>query len=284
VAGDPARAIEQATGRRPARIAPLGGGCVGEVYRVDMADGETLVAKLGAAGGGLAVEGWMLRYLAGHSALPVPAVIHADDTLVLMSWIDSGDAITAPAETHAAELLAALHDVTAPAYGLERDTVIGGLAQPNARADSWIAFFRDRRLLYMAGEALAAGRLPAAVMTRIEAFAERLDKWIAEPACASLIHGDMWGGNVLVKGGRIAGFVDPAIYYADAEIELAFSTMFATFTAPFFARYGEIRPIRPGFREARCDIYNLYPLLVHTRLFGGGYAHSVDRTLARFGF
>ena len=83
---------------------------------------------------------------------------------------------------------------------------------------------------------------------------------------------------------RIAGFVDPAIYYADAEIELAFSTLFATFSDAFFSRYGEIRPIKPGFFEERCDIYNLYPLLVHTRLFGGHYAGSVERTLKRFGY
>ena len=94
----------------------------------------------------------------------------------------------------------------------------------------------------------------------------------------------MWGGNVLVREGRIAGFVDPAIYYADAEIELAFSTLFSTFGEPFFARYGEIRPMRPGFFEQRRDIYNLYPLLVHTRLFGGHYAGAVKRTLKRFGY
>jgi len=81
----------------------------------------------------------------------------------------------------------------------------------------------------------------------------------------------------------LPGFVDPAIYYADAEVELAFATLFSTFTDPFFRRYAELRPIRPGFREARRDIYNLYPLLVHVRLFGGDYVRSVDRTLARFG-
>jgi fructosamine-3-kinase len=88
---------------------------------------------------------------------------------------------------------------------------------------------------------------------------------------------------VLSKGGRIAGFVDPAIYYADAEIELAFSTLFSTFGEAFFKRYGEIRPLREGFFEERRDIYNLYPLLVHARLFGGSYAQSVDSVLTRFG-
>ncbi len=69
--------------------------------------------------------------------------------------------------------------------------------------------------------------------------------------------------------------------WTDAEIELAFSTLFGTFGEAFFDRYHEIRPLRPGFFEVRRDLYNLYPLLVHTRLFGGGYAASVERTLAR---
>ena len=94
----------------------------------------------------------------------------------------------------------------------------------------------------------------------------------------------MWDGNVLCQNGRIGGFVDPAIYYADPEIELAFATLFNTFDRPFFDRYTEIRPISPGFFEERRHIYNLYPLLVHVRLFGGSYVNSVDGVLQRFGY
>jgi fructosamine-3-kinase len=120
------------------------------------------------------------------------------------------------------------------------------------------------------------------VLGRVETLAGRLDRWISDDARPSLIHGDMWSGNVLTKNGRIAGFVDPAIYYADAEIELAFATLFTTFGDAFFARYSELRPLRSGFFEERRDLYNLYPLLVHVRLFGGGYVGSVERTLARY--
>jgi fructosamine-3-kinase len=250
---------------------------------VCLADGASIVAKLGPPGGGLAVEGWMLGYLAAHTDLPVPEIVHASDTLLLMSHIDAGDAITPAAESHAAELLAALHQVTAPEFGLERDTVIGGLGQPNPRGPAWIPFFRDHRLLYMAREALDAGRLAPRIMGRLETLAGRLDRWLDEPDRASLIHGDMWGGNVLVRNGRIAGFVDPAIYYADPEIELAFSTLFSTFGEAFFRRYGEIRPLRPGFFETRRDLYNLSPLLVHVRLFGGGYVEPIERTLTNLG-
>ena len=128
------------------------------------------------------------------------------------------------------------------------------------------------------------GRLPGAVLSRLHALAGRLDKWLAEPERPSLIHGDMWGGNVLCRDGRISGFVDPAIYYADPEIELAFSTMFGTFGDAFFGPYRELRPMASGFFEERRHLYNLYPLLVHVRLFGGAYAGQVERTLGRFGF
>jgi fructosamine-3-kinase len=283
VAADLAARIEQALGRRPRRLARMSGGCIAEIHRVELEGGDLVVAKLGRAPGALLTEAWMLRYLRQHSALPVPDVLHVDDDLLLMSFIAGGDALDDSAERHAAELLAALHDVTAPRFGLERDTLIGGLRQPNPPTESWLVFFAEQRLLHMAREAHDAGRLPAATLRRIETLAGRLDRWLAEPSRPSLIHGDMWGGNVLAKGGRIAGFVDPAIYYADPEIELAFSTLFSTFGRAFFARYEALRPLRPGFFEERRDLYNLYPLLVHARLFGGGYPASVARTLDRFG-
>ena len=279
----PADLIESATGTRPVRVAPLSGGSLAQVWRVTMPDGATLVAKTADEAGTLALEGWMLGYLAKHSALPLPQVIHAEDRLLLIEHIDAGDPIDADAERHAAELLAALHAVEAPSFGLERDTLIGGLHQPNAPLPRWLDFFRDRRLLYMARDALDAGRLPAAAMRRIERLAARLTEWIGDDARPALIPGDMWSGNVLVKRGRIAGFVDPAIYYADPEIELAFSSLFGSFGRAFFDCYGEIRPLRPGFFEARRDLYNLYPLLVHVRLFGGSYVGSVARTLDRLG-
>lgn len=88
---------------------------------------------------------------------------------------------------------------------------------------------------------------------------------------------------MLAENGRITAFLDPAIYYAHPEIELAFTTLFGTFDHAFFSRYHEKRPIAPDFFEARRDIYNLYPLLVHVRLFGGSYVHSVTRILEQFG-
>lgn len=278
--------IAAALGRPVAAVAALPGGSVAEVVKAALADGGACVAKLGDATARLDIEGRMLAEIAARSALPVPEVLHAAPDLLVMSYIENdGGAITASVERDAAHHLAALHGITAPAFGFPFDTLIGGLGQPNPETASWRDFFRDARLLHMARAGLEAGRIAPALMGRIERFAGALDRFIGEDVKPALLHGDMWAGNVLVKGGRVAGFVDPACYFGDPEIELAFSTLFSTFGDDFFAAYGALRPFdAAGFFEARRDIYNLYPLLVHARLFGGHYAGAVERTLARFGF
>ncbi len=271
-------------GQRPARISPLSGGCVGEVYRVDLANGRSLVAKVdGSSGAALDKEGWMLHYLATKSALPVPDILHSSPDMLLMSLLPGRSSFDARSEAHAAALLAELHAVSAPAYGLDTDTLIGGLHQPNPWTESWIEFFRQQRLLFMARTAYDAGRLPAHILARVETLAGKLERWLEEPSAPALIHGDIWSGNVLAQSGRVTGFLDPAIYYADSEMELAFITLFHTFGDAFFRFYDELHGIRPGFWETRRDLYNLYPLLVHVRLFGGGYVSSVQRILSQFG-
>lgn len=257
----------------------LAGGCIADVRRLTLSDGRDVVAKLGQ---GLALEGFMLTYLADHSRLPVPKVLFCAEDLLVMDYLPTSGALSDAAQEDAADHLAALHGVTAERFGFDRTTVIGGLKQPNAEDTSWCDFFRDQRLMYMTETAVHTKKLPAEVALRIAKLADRLERWIDDTARPSLIHGDMWTGNVLVRNDRIAGFVDPAIYYADPEIELAFSTLFGTFGEAFFKRYAEHRPIRPGFSE-RKDIYNLYPLLVHVRLFGAPYVGDVDMILRRFG-
>ena len=277
-----ADAVEAALGRRPTAARPLPGGCIAEVLRLDFDDGGAPVVVKRAPEGGLATEAYMLEVLARRSELPVPAVLHAGDDLLAMSFIDGDTGLSDAAERDAAHHVAALHAVSGESFGLERDTLIGPLHQPNPRETGWIDFFREHRLRYMADRALEAGNLGARQRDLVERLAGKLEQYLEEPAHPALIHGDLWGGNVLARGGRIAGFVDPAVYYAHPEIELAFSTLFATFGRAFFERYAELAELRPGFFEARRDIYNLYPLLVHATLFGAGYAARVERIAERF--
>ena len=271
-------------GERLRTVRPLGGGCIGEVYRAELEDGTPLVAKVDRGGEShLDREAYMLRYLRDKTDLPVPEVFHGSETLLLMEFVEGTGRFSGEAERHAAELLAALHGITADGYGHERDTLIGSLDQPNPWTEDWVEFFREHRLLYAAGVANAAGRLPDEDMGRVKRLAGRLGNFIDEPNPPALVHGDAWRGNVLARGARISAFLDPAIYHADPEIELAFISLFNSFGDAFVRRYAELRPIRDGFFETRHDLYNLYPLLIHTYYFGGGYLASVRRILDRFG-
>jgi fructosamine-3-kinase len=265
---------------------PVGFGLTG--LDITLADGRRLAVKARAGTGGrepsLELEAFMLGELRRLWDLPVPLVHHAEPDLLVMDFIENdGGAITPSVERHAAELIAALHATKRDRFGYGRDTLIGPLPQPNPETDRWVPFFRDQRLLFMARQAHAEGSLPSAMLGRIEKLASRLDDYLAEPAHPSLLHGDLWTGNLLIRQGRVAGLVDPAIYCGHPEIELAFTTLFGTFGKNFFAAYESVLPLEPGFHELRSELYNLYPRLVHVRLFGAGYLAGIDATLARLG-
>lgn len=297
----PAEAIAAALGRHPLRLAPMSGGCIAEVYRAEFADGTRAAVKWSAEGG-LACEAFMLRYLRRHTALPVPDVLHGDDRLLVLGHVEHDGGLSRAGEREAGRLVAALHGVRGPHFGFERDTVIGPLLQPNPGTGCWLPFFRDQRLLHMADQAHGAGRLPARLRARIDALATRLGDLIEEPAHPALLHGDLWPGNVLAaadpaakpnagradrrapgRRGRVAAFIDPAIYWGHPEMDLAFAGLFPGLGEDFLAGYAEVSPVAPGFRETRRDLYNLWPLLIHVRLFGGGYVGQVERIVARFG-
>ena len=275
-------AVAAACGSRPRARSTLFGGCIAEVYRLDFDDRPPLVAKV-APDGGLAVEGFMLDYLAVNTALPVPATRHVADDLLLMDYVDHVGRRSAAAEEDAAEQLAALHAVSAPAFGFERDTVIGALPQPNPWTRNWCDFYRDQRLLVMGRIARESGRLPAATHRHLERFCTQLEDFIDQPPAPGLVHGDVWAGNVLFAADRVAAFIDPALYFADPEVEIAYIELLSTFGTTFHRRYRALRPLRPGYAEGRRDVYNLFPLLVHTEICGAPYAEMVQDILQRYG-
>jgi fructosamine-3-kinase len=258
----------------------LSGGSVAEVLRVADAAGATRVVKVDRAPSDVAPllrEAAMLRFLGERSTLPVPRVL-ASTAQVLVLQDMPGATGFAGAEGHAAALLAALHDVTAERYGFPFPAAIGGLHQDSTWSSSWRDFFRDRRLLAGARAAVDEGRLPATTARRLERFAARLHDVVDEPPRPALVHGDVWSGNVLSAGDRVTAFLDPATCFADGEQDLAFIALFATAGEAFFAAYEAHRPIRPG-RVERWRAYDLWPLLIHVRLFGGAYVDEVDARL-----
>ena len=263
--------VEELLGSAVKKTLPLGGGCIADVSRLDLADGRQVVAKRGAAG--LELEGWMLSYLAGTGGLTVPEVYHASDELLLIAYLPDEGRMGPAAEEDAARQIAALHSITAEAFGFERETVIAGLPQSNEWTESWPEFFAGQRLLPMARLAHHRGHLDGQTLASVEQLVSKLDQLLA-PGPPALLHGDLWGGNILVLAGNKTAYIDPAIYYGHAEVELAFATLFGSLGEAFFGAYQEIRPIAPGFFETRRDLYNLYPLLVHSAFFGGHYARA----------
>ncbi len=155
--------------REPPVLAPLHGGMIGQVYAATWPDGMRVVVKADPGPESqLDIEGYMLRYLAEQSTLPVPALCHCSRDLLIMEYVAGSSRFDATTETHAAELLAALHAVHAPAAGLERDTLIGALPQPNPWSDSWVDFFGEQRLLHLARLGVELARMPVGLLQRVE--------------------------------------------------------------------------------------------------------------------
>lgn len=277
--------LEEVLGRRPLRLRRIFTSDWAAVERAEMPGGDIFAVKhpLAGARSTTELEARMLRFLASNSELPVPEVMAVTEDLLAMTFVESGGRLDAGAQRDAARHMAKLHDIPSETFGLSFDTLYGPADQPNDPAISWVEFFRERRLLYMARQARDAGRLDDRCFARLTKLGEKLEGLIDEPAAPSLLHGDLWQGNVLVHGGKVAAFVDPAIYFGHAEMDLAFSTLFGTMSAPFFETYRTLRLIEPGFFEVRRDIYNLWPLLGHVLFFGGSYLAQVDAILNRHG-
>jgi len=282
-------AIAAAAGGPLTRVEPLGGSFGAQLLRVT-AGGQRFALKWaisGAAAAMVVAEAHGLRALAAAGAVRVPAVIlelEATETqpaAVLSEWLEGG--ATRPDQAALGEALAALHRQSAPAYGLERDNFIGGTPQFNGWMEDWVAFFRERRLRPQIERAVRAGLLPVERRGALERLMGRLDTLLGGVRRApALIHGDLWGGNVVAAPGGAAALIDPAVSYSDREAELAFTELFGGFSSRFYAAYSAAWPLEPGYADRR-DLYNLYHLLNHLNLFGAGYGAQVDAIARRYG-
>jgi fructosamine-3-kinase len=221
-----------------------------------------------------------LRALATTGAVRVPAVTavggEEDTVFLVLEWLDIG-----PGGRDAAlgRALAALHRSTSDRFGFHRDNTIGATPQVNAWIADWPAFFRDQRIAPQL--ALAAQR---GANHRLLAIGERLLSQV-EPLLMghvprpSLLHGDLWAGNAgqLATGEPV--LFDPAVYFGDREADLAMSELFGGFTPDFYAAYRDAWPVDAGYGMRR-ELYNLYHVLNHFNLFGGGYGHQAEAMIA----
>jgi fructosamine-3-kinase len=209
--------------------------------------------------------------------------------LVLERLEPAGTDTTLAGEATFGVALARLHATTAPAFGWARDNFIGASPQRNGWDADWGRFFRERRLraqfelLRAGGGAGTDGPTRAALLERGERLLPRVATLLAghAPAAPALLHGDLWAGNWLVnrRDGRPYTF-DPAAYFGDPEADLAMTELFGGFGAAFRAAYLQAWPLSPGFATRR-DLYNLYHLLNHANLFGGGYVAQALAVIGR---
>ena len=255
------------------------------VFKVTLEDGTKIAAKVPGPGHEHLVqaEEKMLQFLNQKTPGLFPEVKASAANVLLLDFIENDGAKGAGGERQAGRNLAQLHSNTANQFGFEVDNVLGPCPPPNTMGDNWVDFFSQHRLMYMAGVAHKAGRINADMVGRIEKFCDHLGDYLPASPTPVLLHGDFWGGNILFNKGECAAFIDPAIYYGHAEVDLAFATLFGSVGDDFFAGYQETHKIEDGFFEARLDIYNLWPLLFHAYWFGGHYVGSVDGTLRKLG-
>jgi fructosamine-3-kinase len=250
------------------------------IYNCD----DKYIVKVSEQGWLLSSEAQMLEYLSNYSNLPVPKVIKELDNILITEYIKNNGISKEDAEYDAAVKLAALHRISQKQFGFATNTSIGIFEQSNRQNESWVDFYKRERVLDFANKSYAEGKLPDDLYVRVITFCDDFDKYLQEPEHPSLLHGDVWSGNVLIYDGEVSAFIDPAIYYGHHEVELAFIMMFQTFDAPFFQKYAELYPIADGFFEERADIYQLYPYLVHARAFGKNYLPYIERILDKYGY
>ncbi|MBB3141263.1 fructosamine kinase family protein [Halomonas organivorans] len=263
-------------GIRPAgALVPLSGGDIAAVYRLSTDRGEA-VAKYDDAGR-LRGEAQGLQALrAATSRLVVPEVWGEGDGWLVMEALVPG-ARTPHDEIALAEGLRELHAAGHEPHGWPFDNACGATPQPNAPLTDGRVFQRERRLLPLAKACHARGLLDDRLGERVEGVAHGLEAWLPD-APASLVHGDLWSGNVLYTA-RGPALIDPAVYRHYPEVDLAMLTLFGAPSPAFFEAYwqgGE-----PADWPRREALFQLYPLLNHLLLFGGAYREGVARALAR---
>jgi fructosamine-3-kinase len=263
------KALFQALGAQDAR--PVSGGCIHKCYRATI-DGRARFIKVNdarfaeafaAEADGLAA----LRSAGVRAPQPLRHGAEAGASFLVLEFLE----LRARGDWAAlGRMLAHGHRQTGPRFGWARDNFIGATPQQNGWRDDWRSFFAGRRLE------------PQLALARGKGFeigiGRALDALEGHRPAPSLLHGDLWSGNAAFLADGAPVLFDPAVYYGDREADLAMTELFGGFPEEFYAAYDAAYPLEPGYAR-RKHLYNLYHLLNHLNLFGGGYLEQVNATL-----
>ncbi len=264
---------------------PLSGGDINDAFRIETNKGQFFLKYNSASRypGMFLKEAKGLSLLSQAAEVDIPDVVDAGETAshsyLLLEFMK-----TAPQKKDFWEAfgiaLARLHRHTSDSFGLDHDNYIGSLPQSNYLHNTWISFFISERLERQARMARDKGLIDRPFLNKLEKLYAQLPGIIpVEPP--SLIHGDLWSGNYMTGPLGHAVIIDPAVYYGHREMDIGMSRLFGGFGEAFYQAYNQEYEMEPGWID-RVDIYNLYPLLVHVNLFGGGYIGSVESILRQF--
>lgn len=270
---------------------PVFGGDINQSYCLSLSNGTEVFIKCNRLENlsFFRAEAAGLQAIRQTGTIRVPQVfgIGIDETrqisFLLLEYLKAAPKIDTYWETFGREL-AMLHQASVSAdreqrFGFWMDNYIGASVQVNTPRQSWIAFFRECRLLPQIR--MAKGYLDSRMQKQCISLLEHLDSYLTEPEFPSLLHGDLWSGNAVCGPDGKAWILDPAAYIGHFEADLAMTELFGGFTEAFYKAYDEVNPIDAGYRE-RKDLYHLYHLLNHLNLFGGSYWNSVRQILNRY--
>ncbi|QFY89208.1 fructosamine kinase family protein [Magnetovirga frankeli] len=266
--------IRQHSGRpfTPDQSRHLGGGCINDALMLSQGDQHWFV-KLNRADRleMFEAEAAGLHALADTGAIRVPrplcSGIDAGQSFIVLEYIDLGGRGDG---AEAGRQLARLHGCQAERFGWWRDNHIGSTPQANAWCDQWIDFWRERRLGPQLKLLQRKGLLAARPLARAEQLLERFPALIDHRPAPSLLHGDLWGGNLGYDRQGMPVIYDPAVYYGDREAEIAMTELFGGLGRDFYTAYNQVWPLDAGYKT-RKTLYNLYHILNHANLFGGSY-------------
>ena len=278
-----ARRAEELLGAAVVATAPVAGGDIATATRLRLSNGTTALMKTlpHAPPGFFEAEATGLRWLAEvDGGVPVPPVLAVDAECLILTWVEPAPKQGLETAIAFGQALATTHAAGASSYGAERDGFIGRLPMPNRTSPTWAEFYAVRRVLPYLKLARDRDAITPEDAGTVESVVGRLRDLVPEEP-PSRLHGDLWNGNCLWSADAVH-VIDPAAYGGHREVDIA---MLHLFGLPHLQRvvqaYDEASPLADGW-EDRLPVHQIFPLLVHACMFGGGYGARAAAAAARY--